>query len=140
MAADRMSPLSSVSAARAVLEAHGLQAKYTLGQNFLVNDDILRKIIELAQVGPAAQGLRHRQVGEHPAALRHQGHPLGHDLRRGPSPQVLPVVEDGPPAAGTRPMMDRRVVDFPAPLAPMRVMIFPSGTSKETSRTAWMPP
>lgn len=53
MAADRMSPLSSVSAARAVLEAHGLAAKYTLGQNFLVNDDILRKIIELAQVGPA---------------------------------------------------------------------------------------
>lgn len=53
MAADRMSPLSSVGAARAVLEAHGLAAKYTLGQNFLVNDDILRKIIELAQVGPA---------------------------------------------------------------------------------------
>ena len=53
MAADRMSPLSSVSAARALLEDHGLQAKYTLGQNFLVNDDILRKIIELAQVGPA---------------------------------------------------------------------------------------
>ena len=52
MAADRMSPLSSVSAARAVLEDHGLQAKYTLGQNFLVNDEILRKIVELAQVGP----------------------------------------------------------------------------------------
>ena len=53
MAAERMSPLSSVGAARAVLEAHGLEAKYTLGQNFLVNDDILRKIIDLSQVGPA---------------------------------------------------------------------------------------
>lgn len=52
MAAERMSPLSSVGAARAVLEAHGLAAKYTLGQNFLVNDDILRKIIALSQVGP----------------------------------------------------------------------------------------
>lgn len=53
MPAERMSPLSSVTAAREVLEAHGLAAKYTLGQNFLVNDDILRKIIELSQVGPA---------------------------------------------------------------------------------------
>lgn len=47
---DRLSPLSTPAATRAVLEAHGLQAKYSLGQNFLVNDDILRKIIDLAQV------------------------------------------------------------------------------------------
>jgi len=34
-----------------VLEAHGIGTKYTLGQNFLVNDDVLKKIIALAEVG-----------------------------------------------------------------------------------------
>ena len=48
----RLSPLSTPSATRAVLEAHGIGTKYTLGQNFLVNDDVLRKIIALADVGP----------------------------------------------------------------------------------------
>ena len=47
----RMSPLSTPSATRAVLEAHGIGTKYTLGQNFLVNDDVLKKIIALAEVG-----------------------------------------------------------------------------------------
>lgn len=47
----RLSPLSTPSATRAVLEAHGIGTKYTLGQNFLVNDDVLRKIIALAEVG-----------------------------------------------------------------------------------------
>lgn len=46
----RVSPLSTPSATREVLERHGLYTKYGLGQNFLVNDDILRKIIELAAV------------------------------------------------------------------------------------------
>ena len=50
---DRLSPLSTPAATRAVLEAHGIGTKYTLGQNFLVNDDVLRKIIALAEVGPA---------------------------------------------------------------------------------------
>nr|WP_232325658.1 rRNA adenine dimethyltransferase family protein [Adlercreutzia rubneri] len=48
-----MSPLSTPSATRAVLEAHGIGTKYTLGQNFLVNDDVLKKIIVLAEVGEA---------------------------------------------------------------------------------------
>ena len=47
----RLSPLSTPSATRAVLEAHGIGTKYTLGQNFLVSDDVLRKIIALAEVG-----------------------------------------------------------------------------------------
>ena len=47
----RLSPLSTPSATRAVLEAHGIGAKYTLGQNFLVNDDVLKKIVALAEVG-----------------------------------------------------------------------------------------
>ena len=48
----RLSPLSTPSATRAVLEAHGIGTKYTLGQNFLVNDDVLKKIIALADVQP----------------------------------------------------------------------------------------
>lgn len=48
---DRYSPLASVSATRAVLEAHGLATKKSLGQNFLVNDDVIRRICELSGVG-----------------------------------------------------------------------------------------
>ena len=48
---DRISPLSTPAATRAVLEAHGLATKKSLGQNFLVNDDVLRKILELSEVG-----------------------------------------------------------------------------------------
>ena len=47
----RLSPLSTPSATRAVLVAHGIGTKYTLGQNFLVNDDVLKKIVALAEVG-----------------------------------------------------------------------------------------
>lgn len=49
---DRFSPYSTSSATREVLERHGLYTKYGLGQNFLVNDDVIRKIIELADVQP----------------------------------------------------------------------------------------
>ena len=47
----KLSPLASVSATRATLEAHGLATKHALGQNFLINDDILKKIVALAEVG-----------------------------------------------------------------------------------------
>lgn len=47
----KLSPLASPSATRAVLEAHGLATKKALGQNFLINDAILSKIIDLAEVG-----------------------------------------------------------------------------------------
>ena len=50
--ATRFSPLSTPSATREVLERHGLYTKYGLGQNFLVNDDVIRKILELADVQP----------------------------------------------------------------------------------------
>lgn len=52
MASERLSPLSTPSATREVLERHGLFTKYALGQNFLVNDDVIRKILELADVRP----------------------------------------------------------------------------------------
>ena len=49
---NRLSPFSTPSATREVLERHGLYTKYGLGQNFLVNDDVVRKILELADVRP----------------------------------------------------------------------------------------
>lgn len=51
-AGNRLSPYATPSATREVLERHGLYTKYALGQNFLVNDDVVRKIVELADVGP----------------------------------------------------------------------------------------
>ncbi len=44
------SPLASPSATLAVLERHGFNTKKALGQNFLVNDAIVRKILDLAAV------------------------------------------------------------------------------------------
>ena len=44
--------LATPSATRAVLERHGLLLKHRLGQNFLVNDAVIEKIIALAE--PAA--------------------------------------------------------------------------------------
>lgn len=46
----KLLPLASVAETRAVLEAHGLTTKYSLGQNFLINDAILQKIVALSQV------------------------------------------------------------------------------------------
>ena len=48
----KLSHLASVSETRAVLEAHGLSTKYSLGQNFLINDAILQKIVALADLAP----------------------------------------------------------------------------------------
>lgn len=43
------SPLASVSATREVLERHGLATKKALGQHFLVNDQVVGKIVSLAE-------------------------------------------------------------------------------------------
>lgn len=45
------SPLASVSATRSVLKSHGLATKKSLGQHFLINDAIVGKILDLAEVG-----------------------------------------------------------------------------------------
>ena len=45
-----LSPLATPAATRDVLEEHGLSTKHALGQNFLVNDAILQKIVELARL------------------------------------------------------------------------------------------
>lgn len=49
-ASSPISPLASPTATQAVLERHGFNTKKALGQNFLVNDAIVRKIVELADV------------------------------------------------------------------------------------------
>lgn len=46
------SKTASLSATRAVLDEFGLAAKYDLGQNFLVNDAVVGKIVDLAALAP----------------------------------------------------------------------------------------
>jgi hypothetical protein len=45
-----------------------------------------------------------------------------------------------PPRGRLSPLIARRVVDFPAPLAPMSVTISPSRTWMEMPFTAWIAP
>lgn len=47
-----VSSLATPSATRAVLEAHGLSLKKSLGQHFLVDDNIVAKIMKLAALTP----------------------------------------------------------------------------------------
>ena len=45
------SPLANPGATRALLDAYGLATKHSLGQNFLVNNHVIEKIMELAELG-----------------------------------------------------------------------------------------
>lgn len=47
----KASPLTSVAATREVLERYGLATKKALGQHFLINDGIVSRICDLAEVG-----------------------------------------------------------------------------------------
>lgn len=49
------SPLASPSATLAVLRRHGLYTKKSLGQHFLVDDNVIRRILELADLDPGAR-------------------------------------------------------------------------------------
>jgi 16S rRNA (adenine1518-N6/adenine1519-N6)-dimethyltransferase len=51
------SPLASPSATSAVLKSHDLSPKYALGQNFLINDAIIGKILDLSAVGDGSRVL-----------------------------------------------------------------------------------
>lgn len=46
------SPLAAPGATRAVLEAHGLGLKKSLGQHFLIDDNAVGRILDLARIGP----------------------------------------------------------------------------------------
>ena len=86
----KLSPLASPSATRAVLESHGLATKKALGQNFLVNDAILAKIIDLADVAESdfvlevGPGIGTLTI----ALLKHAGHVISVE-RDKDLPQVL---------------------------------------------------
>ncbi len=45
------SPLANPGATRALLEAYGLATKHSLGQNFLVSNHVIEKIMGLAELG-----------------------------------------------------------------------------------------
>ena len=45
------SPLANPGATRALLEAYGLATKHSLGQNFLVNNHVIERIMDLAELG-----------------------------------------------------------------------------------------
>ena len=45
-----------------------------------------------------------------------------------------------PRRGGLRPLIERSVVDLPAPFAPISVTISPSRTSSETPFSAWIEP
>lgn len=47
------SPLANPRATRAALERHGLVAKHRLGQNFLVDDSVVSRILKLAELSKA---------------------------------------------------------------------------------------
>lgn len=47
------SPLANPRATHAALERHGLVAKHRLGQNFLVDDSVVRRILQLAELSKA---------------------------------------------------------------------------------------
>lgn len=47
---DIESPLAALGVTRSILASHGLETKHALGQNFLINDAIIKKIIKLADL------------------------------------------------------------------------------------------
>ena len=51
------SPLASPSATRALLETYGLATKHRLGQNFLIDNHVIERIMSLAELGGAERVL-----------------------------------------------------------------------------------
>ena len=51
------SPLASPGATRALLDAYGLATKHSLGQNFLVSNAVIEKIMALAELAPTERVL-----------------------------------------------------------------------------------
>ncbi len=87
-----LSALASPSATRAVLEAHGLSLKKSLGQHFLVDDNIVRKILALAAVSPADPVLEIGPgIGTLTLALCDVA---GYVVAVERDPDLLPVLED----------------------------------------------
>lgn len=62
-------PLFRPTALRAFLDAHGARAKKGLSQNFLIDGNVLRRIVQAAQIAP---GDRVIEIGPGPGALTEQ--------------------------------------------------------------------
>lgn len=86
------SPLAAPFATRAVLEAHGLVLKKSLGQHFLVDDNIVGKILALARIPEGASVLEIGPgIGTLTVALcRHAGHVVAVER----DTDLLPVLRD----------------------------------------------
>ena len=86
------SPLASLKATRAVLERHGLTAKHALGQNFLVNDGVVAKILTLSQAGEYDTVLEVGPgIGTLTAALLPR---VAHVIAVERDPELMPVLEE----------------------------------------------
>ena len=77
---------------------------------------------------PHLQVFLHRHLEEDLTALRHQSQALGDDLMGRGAPRRWPRNSMEPVWEVSRPAMVFRMVDFPAPLAPMRGDYLPSFT------------
>lgn len=120
------SPLAGRAATRAVLESHGIAAKKSLGQHFLIDDNIVGKIVALArlsgdepvlEVGPG--------IGTLTVALcRSAGHVLA--IER--DADLLPVLADTTAACGNVTVLRADAVTIllehlQTPLGPPRALV-----------------
>jgi len=86
------SRLATPSATRAVLDSHGLALKKSLGQHFLVDDNIVRKIIGLAAIEPGSTVLEVGPgIGTLTVALSSAA---GHVIAVERDADLLPALED----------------------------------------------
>lgn len=89
------SPLASRTATREVLDRFGLSAKYALGQNFLVDDNVIGNILQLAGLSNAAGANRSileigPGIGTLTVALLEHGHVVSVERDR----DLLPVLAE----------------------------------------------
>jgi len=89
-----------------------------------------------AQISAHLKVFHDRHVGKDVLAFRHIGMPNLVAFSGVTLPMRLPANSISPPLIRFNPVMVRRVVLLPAPLAPIKVTISPSSTEIEMSLTA----
>lgn len=120
------SPLASHGATRAVLEAHGLVLKKSLGQHFLVDDNIVGRILDLARV-PAGAPVLEVGPGIGTLTLALCG-VAGHVVAVERDTTLLPVLEDAAAGCGNLTVVHADAVTVPVrdlagPLGPPRLLV-----------------
>jgi len=121
-----VSALATPSATRAVLEAHGLSLKKRLGQHFLIDDNIVGKIIELAALTPDTPVLEVGPgIGTLTVALcAHAGHVVAVER----DADLLPVLTDVAAGCGNLSIVRADAVTVPVselttPLGPPAALV-----------------